>query len=392
MPDENIESQPGLKLESEEVAKAQTEKNKKASMVAPSDKNDSKVRVKKSSSQGEQTTGRRRGSTRARIRANFKEASDKMSQQLKRVSSTASLEYTRYSERVQRLRRQMQKSVRPSAATAGRAVRALSKLVDGRLDEMSTESNIYRTRQKVTHFGSVIGVLFTAWVCGNCPQNLHLLFYVFICTGVPGRCIYYFQMHYQYFLIDFCYFVNTMVAVFLLFYPNDARVQAMTFAIAEGPVATAIIAWRCSWVFGSNDHIISVLLHFLPGLAVFSHIFHRKPNCEGELIVFACKDSEPQLERSHFHLLVSPFLFYCAWQLIYFVVVHIYLRDHLLRNKEIDTSYRALARRAQKSNNWLNRFVRKGPAFHRVAKYGLIQATYTIATIAVVYPFYGHYW
>lgn len=33
----------------------------------------------------------------------------------------------------------------------------------------------------------------------------------------------------------------------------------------QGPLAWAIIVWRCSLVFSSLDKIVSVLIHLLPG-------------------------------------------------------------------------------------------------------------------------------
>lgn len=33
----------------------------------------------------------------------------------------------------------------------------------------------------------------------------------------------------------------------------------------QGPLAWALIVWRCSLVFSSFDKIVSVLIHLLPG-------------------------------------------------------------------------------------------------------------------------------
>lgn len=37
------------------------------------------------------------------------------------------------------------------------------------------------------------------------------------------------------------------------------------FSFVQGPLAWALIVWRCSLVFSSLDKIISVLIHLLPG-------------------------------------------------------------------------------------------------------------------------------
>lgn len=59
--------------------------------------------------------------------------------------------------------------------------------------------------------------------------------------------------------------------LFLTVGSQDARVEAMLYSLADGPLAAALIAWQCSWVFSSPSHSISVLLHLLPGLALFVH-------------------------------------------------------------------------------------------------------------------------
>jgi hypothetical protein len=37
------------------------------------------------------------------------------------------------------------------------------------------------------------------------------------------------------------------------------------YVLAEGPLAAAILAWRCAWIPGSPDHTIRYVLHSLWG-------------------------------------------------------------------------------------------------------------------------------
>ena len=46
------------------------------------------------------------------------------------------------------------------------------------------------------------------------------------------RTVYFFTRQWQFFLLDFCYFVNTVVLVFLLFLPNHARLGAMCWCVS----------------------------------------------------------------------------------------------------------------------------------------------------------------
>lgn len=69
----------------------------------------------------------------------------------------------------------------------------------------------------------------------------------------------------------------------------------------------------------------------------------------------------------------------------------VWQREKLLANKELQNSYRTLAKRALKSNNWIHRTVRAGSPLRRVVMYGLFQFVYTVLVTlpaAMMYPFY----
>lgn len=57
-----------------------------------------------------------------------------------------------------------------------------------------------------------------------------------------------------FYLIDFCYFVNALVVIHLLFFPNNTGLEALAYALSDGPLAGALVAWQCPWVFGSAEH------------------------------------------------------------------------------------------------------------------------------------------
>jgi len=98
---------------------------------------------------------------------------------------------------------------------------------------------------------------------------------------------------------DFCYYANTIFLVYLLCYPTNEKLFMVCFSFAEvsmfsliiwyldrtmvhlstlwliqelwqGPLAWALIVWRCSLVFSSFDKIVSVLIHLLPGNVITS--------------------------------------------------------------------------------------------------------------------------
>ncbi len=53
----------------------------------------------------------------------------------------------------------------------------------------------------------------------------------------------------------------------------------------------------------------------------------------------------------------------------------------MILRRGYDTSYRALSRKAQKADNWLNRFVRRGSVGRRIGLFGLFQLAFTLVTL-----------
>ena len=49
---------------------------------------------------------------------------------------------------------------------------------------------------------------------------------------------------------------NLATVAYLVFTPYNARIGAMVYALADGPLAAALIAWQSAWVFGSTEHSI----------------------------------------------------------------------------------------------------------------------------------------
>uniref|UniRef100_A0A2N9F1G9 Glycerophosphocholine acyltransferase 1 n=1 Tax=Fagus sylvatica TaxID=28930 RepID=A0A2N9F1G9_FAGSY len=58
---------------------------------------------------------------------------------------------------------------------------------------------------------------------------------------------------------DFCYYANTIFLVDLLLYRRNEKLFMICYSFAEGPLAWALIVWRCSLVFSSVDKIITTV-------------------------------------------------------------------------------------------------------------------------------------
>ena len=60
---------------------------------------------------------------------------------------------------------------------------------------------------------------------------------------------------------------NLAAVGFLLFAPNNRRLGAMVYALADGPLAAALMAWQSAWVFGSTEHSIRLGHEIAPMLS-----------------------------------------------------------------------------------------------------------------------------
>ncbi|XP_021902056.1 uncharacterized membrane protein C776.05 [Carica papaya] len=194
---------------------------------------------------------------------------------------------------------------------------------------------------------------------------------------------------------DFCYYANTIFLVDFLLYPKNEKLFMVCFSFAEGPLAWAIIVWRCSLVFSSADKIVSVLIHLLPGLVFFTIRWWNPATFaamhpEGT----ARRVSWPYVEDKSYllqWLFLVPLVAYTLWQVLYFLIVNVLRRQRLLRDPEVMTSYRELSKKAQKANNIWWRLSGLLGDQNRLLMYILFQGIFTVATMALTVPIFLSY-
>ncbi|KAE8678744.1 threonine synthase [Hibiscus syriacus] len=162
----------------------------------------------------------------------------------------------------------------------------------------------------------------------------------------------------------------------------------------SAPLAWALIVWRCSLVFSSVDKIISVLMHLLPGI-VFSTIRWWNPaTCEAmHPEGTSQRFSWPYVEDKSYlwtWLFVVPLAAYTLWQVLFFLIVNVLRRQRLLIDPEVMT-YRELSKKAQKANNIWWRLSGLLGDQNRLFMYILLQAIFTVATMALIVPIFLSY-
>ncbi|KAJ4708826.1 Integral membrane protein [Melia azedarach] len=295
----------------------------------------------------------------------------------------------------QRFKDRSQKVVQTKEMVSKKAVQTKEILSKQAVKIAKQAEEHERFINKVTHLLGVLGFGGFCFLLGARPQDIPYVYCLFYVTFVPLRWIYYRFKKWHYYLLDFCYYANTIFLIDLLLYPKNEKLFMVCFSFAEGPLAWALIVWRCSLVFNSVDKIVSVLIHLLPGLVFFTI---RWWNPE----TFAAMHPEGTSRRASWpyvedksYLLTWLFLVplgaYTLWQVLYFLIVNVLRRQRLLRDPEVMTSYRELSKKAQKANNIWWRLSGLLGDQNRMFMYIAFQGIFTVATTALTVPIFLSY-
>lgn len=261
---------------------------------------------------------------------------------------------------------------------------------------VANQANQHETLlNKIMYSFGVLSFGTFCFLLGSRPQDIPYLYCLFFIIVAPLRWIYYRFKKWHYFLLDFCYYANAIFITMLLFFPNNERLFMVCFSFSEGPLAWALIIWRCSLVFSSFDKIVSVLIHLLPGTVFFiirwwdpTTFSHHSAEDTGPWPAWPVMNDGAS---AWMWLFVVPLLAYCLWQALYFLIVEGLRRQRLLNDPEVMTSYRELKRKAERANNIWWKLSGLMGAERRVYMYAVIQAIFTVATMALTVLLFKSY-
>lgn len=69
-------------------------------------------------------------------------------------------------------------------------------------------------------------------------------------------------------MLDFCYFAQTILLIWLYIFPHNSVLFQIVFAMVNGPLAVGIVMWRNSLVLHEIDKCCSVFIHIFPPLSM----------------------------------------------------------------------------------------------------------------------------
>ena len=172
-------------------------------------------------------------------------------------------------------------------------------------------AKLIRNIDKIMFMIGLIRLVFEAYLLGRYPCFYYIYYSVVIFILVLCRFIYYRWLHWHYFLLDFCYWANLIILVFLWWLPTSEFLFISSYAFSMGPLLLAIPIFRNSMVIHSLDKITSVFLHLAPGYTLWGI---RNHSC-GEN--WAVARSIP----SFYVYLLYPSVLYLVWAIVYYLII-----------------------------------------------------------------------
>lgn len=132
-----------------------------------------------------------------------------------------------------------------------------------------------RLFDKIYFIMGVLLLVFTTYILGRYPHRAFYNYHTLVIIGlVLFRFYNYRQKGWHYYLFDFCYFANTLIILFLNFFPKNDILFKVFFVYANGPFGVAIPAFKNSMIFHKLDNLISLTIHVIPQVTSWNLKWH----------------------------------------------------------------------------------------------------------------------
>lgn len=140
-------------------------------------------------------------------------------------------------------------------------------------------------------------------------------------------------------LLDFCYWANLLLWIYLVFLPSNKQLFTVVYAVAHGPLAWAVMLFNNSLVFHSLDKTTSAFIHISPVLVTYCIRWFGDEFPENEN--YGVCDPDDSDCASFTWTAVVPAVFYVIWIVVYGILIRFVFP---VPNPDYLTSYRWLTR------------------------------------------------
>ena len=206
-------------------------------------------------------------------------------------------------------------------------------------DHVQEQPDYVKLLDKIAFTLGLLNILACEYFLVKLPTYFWLWYSLIIPLLILTRIFHFKSLGWQYFLLDFCYFVQLCVFLNLYVFTSSLVFFKICFIYANGPLTWAVVVWRNSLVFHDYDKITSVYIHFLPCALYYAGRWHGH-NPLNFLQGSATTESVPLYEKLCLNDYILASIGYIFWQLLYFGKTEIVDKTKLDARPELLTSLR----------------------------------------------------
>ena len=143
------------------------------------------------------------------------------------------------------------------------------------IDRYMKTAPFVRLFDKLAFIVGVLLLIFTTYILGRYPHRGYYTYHTLVVLAlVLFRFYNYRTKGWHYYLFDFCYFANTLIILYLQFFPYNDLLFKVFFVYANGPFGVAIPAFKNSMIFHKMDNLISLTIHLIPQVTSWNLRWH----------------------------------------------------------------------------------------------------------------------
>ncbi|ORZ27774.1 hypothetical protein BCR41DRAFT_299477 [Lobosporangium transversale] len=195
------------------------------------------------------------------------------------------------------------------------------------------KASVVRFMDKIAFTLGMFECCCTPWLLAVYPEWIPFVHTFQSVILVVARYILYKRKSWHFFLLDMCYFVNTVVILYLYVFPQSQVLFGAVWLLSHGPLAFAIVTWRNSLVLHSLDKVTSVYIHMSPPITLYTIRWLYPDSDNSRFPALKGMDVLPTSSS-----LKSAIAIYLMWQVAYYIFVVIWKREKIQAGKRV-TSY-----------------------------------------------------
>jgi hypothetical protein len=188
----------------------------------------------------------------------------------------------------------------------------------------------------VDKLGFVIGtfIIFSyAYMLGQYPHTYFYNFYTALIVSLLFiRFFHFYTAGWMFFLIDFCYYANTLVLICITNGKGQDDLFRVAFLFSSGVLGFSVKMFRNSLVFHRIDFLTSLGIHLCPHLCMY-HFKWFTLNHEASLNESERNFVSPAEPDHYFHsMVIVPIVAYLCWSFNYALINFVFLKRKIAKN------------------------------------------------------------